>query len=110
MVSRSPLRSADGWTSTTPFPNCRRPGGPPGQTRTRNRGPLIRHENRVKTHSRWRLRHPELDCYVWLAPSAARFLVTRAGTLYLGDGPSSRAVRPSTRTVERTDQPARTAG
>lgn len=60
-------------------------GGPPGQTKIGNLGPLTRREHRVKTHSRWRVRQPEPDTYVWRSPYGACFIVTRAGTLNLGD-------------------------
>ena len=67
-------------------------GGPPGQTGVHNLGPLSRFEHRIKTHSRWRVRQPEPGVWIWRSPHRAYYLVTNAGTHYLGDGPFARRV------------------
>jgi hypothetical protein len=87
-------------------------GGPPGQAGVHNLGPLSRFEQteprsrsltstqststsrrtRVKTHSRWRVRQPEPGVWIWRSPHRAYYLVTNAGTHYLGDGPFARKV------------------
>jgi Domain of unknown function (DUF222) len=67
-------------------------GGPPGQTGIHGLGPLGRTEHRVKTHSRWRVRQPEPGVWIWRSPHHAHYLVTNAGTQYLGDGPFARHI------------------
>jgi hypothetical protein len=67
-------------------------GGPPGQTGTHNLGPMIRFEHRVKTHSRWRVRQPEPGVWIWRSPNHGYYIVTNAGTQYLGAGPFARRV------------------
>jgi hypothetical protein len=66
--------------------------GPPGQTGVHNLGPMIRFEHRIKTHSRWRLRQPEPGVWIWRSPHQNYYLVTNAGTQYLGDGSFARRV------------------
>jgi hypothetical protein len=67
-------------------------GGPPGQTGMHGLGPLGRTEHRIKTHSRWRVRQPEPGVWIWRSPHHAYYLVTNAGTQYLGEGPFARQV------------------
>lgn len=67
-------------------------GGPPGQTGVGKLNRLTRHEHRVKTHSRWQVRQPGRDMFVWRSPYGAYFLVTRAGSQHLGSGEFARAV------------------
>lgn len=67
-------------------------GGPPGQTGVHNLGPLMRLEHRIKTHSRWQLRQPEPGVWIWRSPHYAYYMVTNAGTQYLGSGPFARRV------------------
>ena len=65
-------------------------GGPPGQTGVHGLGPLSRLEHRIKTHSRWRVRQPEPGMWIWRSPQRAYYLVSNAGTQYLGNGPFAR--------------------
>jgi Domain of unknown function (DUF222) len=67
-------------------------GGPPGQTGVHNLGPMTRLEHRVKTHSRWRTRQPEPGLWIWRSPHHAYYLVSNAGTQYLGRGPFARGI------------------
>jgi hypothetical protein len=67
-------------------------GGPPGQTGVQNLGPLSRIEHRIKTHSRWRVRQPEPGVWIWRSPHYAYYMVTNAGTQYLGEGQFARRV------------------
>ena len=55
-------------------------GGPPGQSRLGNLGPLSRFPHRLKTHSRWRLRQPEPGVYLWRSPHGHYWLVDHTGT------------------------------
>jgi Domain of unknown function (DUF222) len=59
-------------------------GGPPGQTRIDNLGPLARYSHRVRTHGRWRLRRPDPDSWLWRSPHGRLFLVNSTGTHPLG--------------------------
>jgi hypothetical protein len=67
-------------------------GGPPSQTGVHNLAPMIRFEHRIKTHSRWRVRQPEPGVLIWRSPHRRYYLVTNAGTQYLGDGQFARRV------------------
>jgi hypothetical protein len=67
-------------------------GGPPGQTGVHGLGPLIRFDHRIKTHSRWQVRQPEPGIWLWRSPHYAYYMVTNAGTQYLGSGPFARRV------------------
>jgi hypothetical protein len=67
-------------------------GGPPGQTGVHGLGPLSRVEHRIKTHSRWRVRQPEPGVWIWRSPQRAYYLVSNAGTEYLGNGPFARQI------------------
>jgi hypothetical protein len=65
-------------------------GGPPGQTGVHNLGPLSRLEHRIKTFARWQVRQPEPGVWIWRSPHNASYLVSNAGTQYLGDGSFAR--------------------
>ena len=67
-------------------------GGPPGQTGVHNLGPMTRLEHRTKTHSRWRVRQPEPGFWIWRSPHHTYYLVSNAGTQYLGSGPFARGI------------------
>lgn len=67
-------------------------GGPPGQTRLDNLGPLVRYHHRVRTHGRWRVRQPESGAFVWRSPTGYVYLVDADGTHPLGSGRFARAV------------------
>ena len=65
-----------------------REGGPPGQTRVGNLGPLTRFAHRVKTHGRgWRLRQPRPGLYLWRTPHGYWFRVDNHCTHPLGKDP-----------------------
>ena len=56
-------------------------GGPPGQTRVENLGPLTRFTHRVKTHGRGRRHHqPIPGVYLWRTPHGYWFRVGQHGT------------------------------
>jgi hypothetical protein len=55
-------------------------GGPPGQTRVDNLGPMTRFHHRIKTHSRWQLRQPFPGVYLWRSPHGHHYLVDHTGT------------------------------
>jgi hypothetical protein len=60
-------------------------GGPPGQTRIGNLGPLHRFGHRVKTHGRgWVLRQPRPGLYLFRTPQRYWFRVDNDGTHPLG--------------------------
>ncbi len=59
------------------------PGGPPGQTRLENLGPLTRFVHRAKTHGGWKLDQPESGLFVWTSPLGHRYLVARSHTIAL---------------------------
>ncbi len=61
-------------------------GGPPGQTRADNLGPLNRPHHRTKTHGCWDVRQPAEGHYLWRSPQGWIALVTNQGTLVLGPG------------------------
>jgi hypothetical protein len=67
-------------------------GGPPGQTGVHNLGPLSRLEHRIKTFARWQVRQPEPGVWIWRSPHHACYLVTNAGTQYLGNGSFARRI------------------
>ncbi len=70
-------------------------GGPPGQTRIGNLGPLGRTGHRVKTHARgWRHRQPSPGMHLWRTPHGYWFRVDHAGTHPLSvSSPMERAFR-----------------
>jgi hypothetical protein len=59
-------------------------GGPPGQTRLGNLGPMARPGHRAVTHGGWRKRQPEPGYYVFRSPQGYVYVVTNQGTLALG--------------------------
>jgi hypothetical protein len=71
-------------------------GGPPGQTRIENLGPITRFGHRVKTHGRgYRLRQPRPGVYLWRTPHGYRFRTDLHGTRALGRDPTPPAKRPA---------------
>jgi hypothetical protein len=65
-------------------------GGPAGQTRVDNLGPMGRFGHRVKTHGRgWRHRQPEPGVYLWRTPHGYWFRVDQHGTRPLGRDPGA---------------------
>jgi hypothetical protein len=64
-------------------------GGPPGQTRVGNLGPLSRHGHRVKTHGRgWRHHQPVPGVFLWRTPHGYWFRTDHTGTHPLGKHPT----------------------
>ena len=55
-------------------------GGPPGQTRLDNLGPMTRQHHRIKTHSKWKVLQPFDGVFVWRSPTGRYFLVDSTGT------------------------------
>lgn len=63
-------------------------GGPTGQTRIGNLGPMVRFGHRVKTHGRgWKHRQPRAGVYLWRTPHGYWFRVDNDGTHTLGRDP-----------------------
>jgi hypothetical protein len=59
-------------------------GGPPGQTRIGNYGPMTRHHHRIKTHAPgWHVQQPYPGIYLWRDPAGRIYLVTNNGTQQL---------------------------
>ncbi len=70
-------------------------GGPPGQTRVSNLGPMVRFGHRVKTHGRgWQHRQPRPGVYLWRTPHGYWFRVDRTGTRPLGRDPDLGVLDP----------------
>ena len=67
-------------------------GGPPGQTRLGNLGPMARPGHRAETHGGWDKRQPEPGYFVHRSPTGYIYLVTNQGTLALGRTAFSAAV------------------
>ena len=67
-------------------------GGPPGQTRLGNLGPMARPGHRAETHGGWKKRQPEPGYFVHRSPTGYVYLVTNQGTLALGRTAFSAAV------------------
>ncbi len=67
-------------------------GGPPGQTRVGNLGPMARPGHRAETHGGWDKRQPEPGYFVHRSPTGYVYLVTNQGTLALGHTAFSAAV------------------
>ncbi len=65
-------------------------GGPPGQTRIGNLGPLSRYAHRVKTHGRrgWGHRQPVPGVFLWRTPHGYWFRTDHTGTHALGKRPT----------------------
>jgi hypothetical protein len=59
-------------------------GGPPGQTRPGNLGPLARGHHNAKTHGGFRLYQPTPGTYLWRTPSGHWYQVDHQGTTPLG--------------------------
>jgi hypothetical protein len=55
-------------------------GGPPGQSRVGNYGPMTPFHHRIKTHTRWQVRQPFPGLYVWRDPHGATYVVDHGGT------------------------------
>ncbi len=82
-------------------------GGPPGQTRMENLGPLGRYEHRVKTHARgWVLRQSAPGVYEWRTRHGHWFRVDHTGTHRLGKHPHQSGQR-SERATEDANLAAR---
>ena len=67
-------------------------GGPPGQTRLGNLGPMARPSHRAVTHGGWSKHQPEPGHFVHRSPIGHVYLVTNQGTLALGRTNFSAAV------------------
>jgi hypothetical protein len=67
-------------------------GGPPGQTRLGNLGPMARPSHRAVTHGGWHKHQPEPGYFVHCSPNGYVYLVTNQGTLALGGTGFSAAV------------------
>ena len=67
-------------------------GGPPGQTRLGNLGPMTRASHRAVTHGGWKKHQPEPGYFVHRSPTGYVYLVTNQGTLALGRTNFSAAV------------------
>ncbi|HJY43512.1 MAG TPA: hypothetical protein VJ301_02760, partial [Propionibacteriaceae bacterium] len=67
-------------------------GGPPGQTRPGNLGPMARPSHRAVTHGGWTKHQPEPGYFVHRSPIGYVYLVTNQGTLALGRTDFSAAV------------------
>ena len=70
----------------------RNKGGPPGQTRLGNLGPMSRSSHRAVTHGGWRRAQPGPGYFVHRSPQGYVYLVTNQGTLALGRTAFSSAV------------------
>jgi hypothetical protein len=67
-------------------------GGPPGQTRLGNLGPMARPCHRAVTHRGWQKHQPEPGYFLHRSPIGYVYLVTNQGTLALGRTDFSTAV------------------
>ena len=67
-------------------------GGPPGQTRLGNLGPMARPAHRAVTHGGWQKHQPEPGYFIHRSPIGYIYLVTNQGTLALGRTDFSTAV------------------
>ena len=67
-------------------------GGPPGQTRLGNLGPMARPGHRAVTHAGWSKHQPEPGYFVHRSPIGYIYLVTNQGTLALGQTDFSAAI------------------
>jgi hypothetical protein len=67
-------------------------GGPPGQIRLGNLGPMARPGHRAVTHGGWQKHQPEPGYIVHRSPTGFIYLVTNQGTLPLGRTAFSNAV------------------
>ena len=66
-------------------------GGPPGQSRVGNYGPMTTFHHRIKTHGGWQVEQPFPGLYVWRDPHGATYVVDHSGTRRLppAEGPSA---------------------
>jgi hypothetical protein len=97
--SRTGTASPD-WDHTRPYLDPTS-GGPPGQTRNGNLGPMIRFGHRVKTHAPgWRHRQPTPGVYLWRTPHGYWYRVDADGTHPLGKNPD-----PSTHQLPEPSTP-----
>ncbi len=70
-------------------------GGPPGQTRIENLGPMTRFAHRIKTHAPgWRHHQPTPGIYLWRTPHGYWYQVDNTGTRPLGKDPDLTAHAP----------------
>jgi hypothetical protein len=77
-------------------------GGPPGQTRTGNLGPMTRFGHRVKTHGRgWCHHQPVPGVYLWRTPHGYWTRVDRHGTRPLDWSPTLERAETSHSHLER---------
>ena len=77
-------------------------GGPPGQTRTDNLGPMTRFGHRVKTHGRgWRHHQPVPGVYLWRTPHGSWCRVDQHGTRPLDHSPATATAENSPSPIER---------
>ena len=67
-------------------------GGPPGQTRIGNLGPLVRRHHRLRTHGGWQVRQPEPGTWLWRSPCHRIYLVNAGGTHPLGDSAYAQSI------------------
>jgi hypothetical protein len=67
-------------------------GGPPGQTRLGNLGPMARPSHRAVTHGSWQKHQPEPGYFLHRSPNGYIYLITNQGTLALGRTDFSAAV------------------
>ena len=67
-------------------------GGPPGQTRIGNLGPLVRRHHRLRTHGGWQVRQPEPGTWLWRSPRHRIYLVNAGGTHPLGDSAYAQSI------------------
>jgi hypothetical protein len=86
---------------TCVFPHCRRaathadldhiepydPGGPPGQTSSRNLACLCRLHHRMKTHCGWTYTMLDPGVFLWRSPYGYQYLRDRTGTTDLTPKP-----------------------
>lgn len=79
---------------TDPF----RRGGPPGQSRVGNYGPMTTFHHRIKTHTDWQVRQPFPGIYVWRDPHGATYVVDHSGTRRL---PPSERLSPAETRLRR---------
>ena len=78
-------------------------GGPPGQTRLGNLGPMARPSHRAVTHGGWAKHQPEPGYFVHRSPNGYVYLVTNQGTLALGrTNFSAPSGRPPSRGLRRS--------
>jgi hypothetical protein len=82
-------------------------GGPPGQTRLGNLGPMSRPGHRAVTHDRWAKHQPEPGYYIFRSPTGYLYLVTNQGTLTLGRTNFSAAVWETAKQCQVQSPPRR---